>query len=266
MGQWENMRDAAKIATGAGLAVLLAWFAHGPVGKGAAFVDGLRQSAGIALAAQGITTLSADFSTHPLSRVATLNGAPDSASSSNAAAIVNAVPGVSFTRWANGPAANILLSDENDMVPHASIAPGNAVAPVSPPTVATAKPASPEVVSCQDGVNQAVRGRSLNFRSGSAWLNPESRRIIKDVAATLKSCKGMSVEVGGHTDGRGNEGVNKILSDERAKRVRDELIAQGATANAVTARGYGSGAPIRTGDTLNPANRRIAFTVTKGGA
>ncbi len=106
----------------------------------------------------------------------------------------------------------------------------------------------------------------MSFRSGSAWLNPQSNKMIDDVAAVLKRCRVYGIEIGGHTDGNGDEGVNRTMSQERANRVREALIAKGVPAGAVAARGYGSGRPIRPGNTLDPANRRISFTISRGGA
>jgi len=134
------------------------------------------------------------------------------------------------------------------------------------PKVASA-PATPLAANqCQRTIDTALAGRVMSFRSGSAWLNPQSNAMIADVAAALKRCGGYALEVGGHTDNNGNEGVNRAMSQERANRVRDALIAKGIPAGALKASGYGSARPLRTGNTLDPANRRITFTVTRGGA
>lgn len=259
------MKYAPKIAIGAGLAGLLGWFAHGPAGNGAAFVQDLRERASIALAARDVTDVSVDFQTQPLSRVAILNGSLTAVNKSNAAGIVGSVPGVSFARWAGhatppglppaaSPAAEpahattalpkpISLSSNATRTPDAT---------PKPPLASTAATSD-----CQSGIDKAVNGRVLSFRPGSAWLNPQSHRIIGDIAAVLKHCPGAAIEVGGYTDGSGSKAA-RAMSEERAKRVRDELIAQGAAANAVTARGHGAGSS-------GPASRRIAFTVVKGG-
>ncbi len=263
------MHDAIKIAIGAGATAALALLAHGPLGKGAAFVAMLQHRAGDALVAHGLSAQGLHFQTSPLSRAAILGDTLPDARRSEAAAIVNAVPGVAFTRWGDGTmaTAGAPISETEDAGPEPRFS-----APVaaevdndSAPHAPAEAEQSPEVARCQDGIDKAVAGRALLFRSGSAWLNPTSRRIIADVAATLKACPALMLEIGGHTDSRGSEAVNKAMSDERARRVRDELIAQGVSANAVTARGYGSAVPLQRNNPLAPANRRIAFTVTKGG-
>ncbi|MBT2186221.1 OmpA family protein [Sphingobium nicotianae] len=124
----------------------------------------------------------------------------------------------------------------------------------------------PSANPCQRSIDAALAGRVMSFRSGSAWLNPQSNKMIDDVAAVLKRCRAYGIEIGGHTDGAGDEGVNRSMSQERANRVRERLIARGVPASAVVAKGYGSSRPIRAGNTLDPANRRISFTISRGGA
>jgi OOP family OmpA-OmpF porin len=122
------------------------------------------------------------------------------------------------------------------------------------------------VGQCQQAVDDAVGGRVISFQPGSAWLNAKTRAIVKDVSATLKHCSGYALEVAGHTDNQGDEGINRIVSEERAKRVRDELVARGVSDKLLSARGYGSSRPVRAGQAGDPANRRITFTVSAGGA
>ncbi len=233
------MTDAARIAIGAGAAMLLGWVAHGPLGYGAAFVQDLRERAAIALATGGLPDVSVDFQTHPLSRVATLSGTSASAKRSMASEILRTVPGISNARW-------------ND-----SVAPDAHAAPAAE---------TPDVATCQKSIDKAVDGRALSFRSGSAWLNPQSHRIIRDVAAALRQCPGPVLEVAGHSGGGGREGVNREIAQERADRVRDDLLARGAPANRVVTKGYSASVPLQGHGQRDPANRRVTFTLVKGGS
>lgn len=233
------MNDAARIAIGAGGAILLGWVAHGPLGYGAAFVQDLRERAAIALATGGLPDVSVDFQTQPLSRVATLSGTSASAKRNMASEILRTVPGISRARW-------------ND-----SAAPDARAAPAAE---------TADVGTCQKTIDKAVGGRTVSFRSGSAWLNPQSRRIIRDVAAALKQCPGVILEVAGHSSGAGREAVNRDIAQERAKRVRDDLLAQGAQASTVVTKGYSARVPLQGHGQLDPANRRVTFTLVKGGS
>jgi outer membrane protein OmpA-like peptidoglycan-associated protein len=56
----------------------------------------------------------------------------------------------------------------------------------------------------------------------------------------------LKIEIGGHTDSRGNAQENLTLSTERAKTVHDFLISKGILANRLSYKGYGSSSPIIT--------------------
>jgi OOP family OmpA-OmpF porin len=260
------MNNAVKIAIGAGAAALLGWFAHGPIGMGAAFVSDLQRAAKAELAMRGISNVAVNFPADPLSRIAMLEGQPSGTDKNIANALVKSVPGIAFTQWVQAPGAGAAAEG---MAPAPEAHEAKKPAAVSLPSATAAVAAvshDPAVSSCQDRVDKVVNGRMMNFRSGSAWLNAQSQRIVADLAGAMKNCPGMVLEIGGHTDGSGDEAINRTLSDERARRVRDALIARGVSANAITAKGHGSSAPLHRDNKLDPANRRIAFTIAKGGA
>jgi len=228
------VQDRFKIAVGGGVAALLAIIAHGPLGMGAHFVAGLQHNADAALAEAGLSGVKVRFPSSPLSRTAIISGSAPGAEIRLAVAAVSGIKGV------------------------------GAVLTEAPPGVAEPQRASAD--ACQSSLNKAVAGRALSFRSGSAYLSPRSNRIIHDVATVLKACPTLHVEVAGHGNASGSAAINKAMSEERAKRVRDALIASGVPADALSAKGYGSSDPIKASDALSPANRRVVFTVSKKGA
>ena len=73
------------------------------------------------------------------------------------------------------------------------------------------------------------------------YATDKARAQIKNVGAILKSCPKIVLKIGGYTDFRGDEKMNKDLSDRRAKQVAKDLIAGGALASQIKeAVGYGS--------------------------
>lgn len=239
-----TMRDGLKIAIGAAGTAVLALVLHGPMGQGAAFQASLAPPAHGPMLAQGDQSVTAAIAPAPRNDLA-----PEPAPGE--AAPAEAMPPAPSPKVTPAPAAR--------PAPSASLAAQPASA-----AVAAADPAPPG--TCQHDVDVAVGGRVMSFQPGSAWLNPTSQAIIRDVAAALQRCEGYQVEIAGHTDGTGDVWVNRTMSQERASRVRDALVARGISASLVTAKGYGSSRPVRPGDLANPANRRITFTVTQGGA
>ena len=255
------MRDVLKILIGAGATVLVAAIAHGPMGRGAAFMAQLQGHARAALATGGLGDIQVKFPDSPYARVAHLSGDVPLVRQTDALRLLRTVPGSAGAIWDGEPGG---MADAGAPPPPAVNA-TNEVEPVPP--ASTQPPAQAAIARpgiCQNNVDKVLAGRVMSFRSGSAWLNPQSRRIIADVAAALKPCRGYALVVGGHTDANGSETVNGAMSQERADRVRDALVAQGIPAGAVTARGYGSSRPLTAGHAADPANRRISFTVTGG--
>jgi OOP family OmpA-OmpF porin len=292
------MHDGLKIMFGAGATALLAWGLHGPLGRGAAFIADMQIHARSALAAAGVTGVQVDYPDSPYARTATLSGDVPPIDQNRASDIMRGLNGGAGAVWAvtsataenaasppadsdaQNRAASLaqVMADMEAPLPDEPAAPAHRVtpAPAAKPTptplpkaisAPPAKPAPPLAANqCQRTIDSALAGRVMSFRSGSAWLNPQSNAMIADVAAALKRCGSYALEVGGHTDGNGTEGVNRAMSQERANRVREALIAKGIPAGTLMAKGYGSASPLRAGNMRDPANRRISFTVTRGGA
>ncbi|MEY3237511.1 MAG: hypothetical protein RI883_1612, partial [Bacteroidota bacterium] len=54
----------------------------------------------------------------------------------------------------------------------------------------------------------------------------------------------LSIEIGGHTDTRGDDKDNLKLSNDRAKAVYDYIIAKGIVAKRISYKGYGESKPV----------------------
>lgn len=99
----------------------------------------------------------------------------------------------------------------------------------------------------------------VTFESGKSTLLPASRPSLERVARALLASTKLNVEVAGHTDNLGNPTANLILSQRRADVVRLRLIQLGVPPEQMTARGYGSAAPLVPNNTTagRAANRRV---------
>ncbi|TGM37728.1 OmpA family protein [Leptospira biflexa] len=86
---------------------------------------------------------------------------------------------------------------------------------------------------------------------------------IATLAEALKTYPSIKVRVKGHTCFIGEMDENKILSDERAKFIYDELIKNGVNQSQLDYRGFGETAEIDTNQTESGRikNRRVDFTV-----
>ena len=78
------------------------------------------------------------------------------------------------------------------------------------------------------------------FDLNQSKLRENSKIELLEFVAFLKQNLKHKIELGGHTDSRGNSSDNLILSSERAKSVYDFLVSNGIDANRLSHKGYGS--------------------------
>lgn len=77
------------------------------------------------------------------------------------------------------------------------------------------------------------------FDLGKATLRPESSVELNKLKDYLVLNPTLKIELGGHTDTRGDAAENMTLSSNRAKAVYDYLIAQGIPTERLAYKGYG---------------------------
>ena len=107
---------------------------------------------------------------------------------------------------------------------------------------------------------KATFDSGLLFASSKAVLSTASKNDLAKFATMLKNNSGCQVDVYGHTDSTGNEGINQPLSNQRAQSVVDYLVSCGVPrsqfANVV---GKSSSQPVADNSTAagRQANRRV---------
>jgi outer membrane protein OmpA-like peptidoglycan-associated protein len=106
---------------------------------------------------------------------------------------------------------------------------------------------------------------SVYFRTNSAELLPDSRRVLDEVGQALLDRPESQIEIQGHTDSSGAAAYNLQLSERRAQAVFEYLVATypGLDRGRFTVRGYGESRPIASNDTADgrAMNRRVEFVV-----
>lgn len=107
---------------------------------------------------------------------------------------------------------------------------------------------------------------------GEDRIKPDGRAELKALAEQIGAIGSAFVTVIGHTDRIGSAESNLLLSQRRARTVRQLLIAEGVPAATIFAQGFGADEPVTTGcsDRLSPQaliaclapDRRVEVAVT----
>lgn len=136
---------------------------------------------------------------------------------------------------------------------------------VGVPDAAIALGEAPDAGACQTAYDTLLKGRVINFGSGSAVLAADSKPLLDALAAVAVRCDTYKVELGGHTDAQGDETANQALSERRAQSVADYLVSRSVPAAQLGVNGYGESQPLdATGSSEADAkNRRIEFKVAE---
>ena len=101
--------------------------------------------------------------------------------------------------------------------------------------------------------------RSILFNSGKATFQKQTDQVLQSMVAIFKEYPQANFSIEGHTDSDGSKSMNQSLSERRANAVRDYLIANGISADRLSAAGFGEENPIASNKTRagKKENRRV---------
>ncbi|MBP4139518.1 OmpA family protein [Flavobacterium geliluteum] len=89
-----------------------------------------------------------------------------------------------------------------------------------------------------------IKTNPIYFDYNMWYIRKESKVVLGRVVALMKKYPDMIIEIGSHTDSRGNAKFNEDLSQKRASSTRAFLIESGINAKRMIAKGYGESVPI----------------------
>ena len=111
-----------------------------------------------------------------------------------------------------------------------------------------------------------LHARFIQFDTNSAVIKPESESALDSIAQILASCRGIALEIAGHTDSDASDDYNNALSQRRVDAVLNALQQRDIDTSGFVAKGYGESQPIAPNDTAKgkARNRRVEFNVIEG--
>ena len=116
---------------------------------------------------------------------------------------------------------------------------------------------------------ESARGLIVNmsdvlFDTARHTLRPGAREKLARVAGIVLAHPGLYLEIEGHTDSVGTDSYNQNLSERRAESVRDYLVQQGISRDAISSHGFGETQPVASNDNAvgRQQNRRVELVVS----
>ncbi len=120
-----------------------------------------------------------------------------------------------------------------------------------------------------DELGELFDVKPIYYESNKFTLSQESKRDLDRVAIVLQDNKGLSVELGSHTDSKGSDETNLALSKNRAQAVYDYLVMRGVSKSRLTYQGYGEKKiknrcknGVNCSDAEHQKNRRTEYLVS----
>ena len=85
----------------------------------------------------------------------------------------------------------------------------------------------------------------IHFDFDKATIQADSKALLDDVAASLKSFPDWRLRIAGHTDASGDTTYNEALSKDRANAIKQALVERGVDASRLETLRRGSKAADR---------------------
>ena len=103
----------------------------------------------------------------------------------------------------------------------------------------------------------------VTFATNQSAIQPQFRTTLDQVAQTLASYEKTYIDVYGHTDSTGNDGINIPLSQNRARSVADYLATRGVQSARIATQGFGANQPVADNNSEigRQANRRVEIKI-----
>ncbi|MBD0778823.1 OmpA family protein [Maribacter sp. ANRC-HE7] len=123
----------------------------------------------------------------------------------------------------------------------------------------------------KQGIKDAITALGdVYFDFESSSLNASYRKKLDQLVVILKENPTVTILIGAHTDSRGAASYNLWLSEQRAERTKNYLVAQGITADRLQIEAFGEtqlvnecDGTVRCSEAKHRLNRRSEFEVVK---
>jgi len=120
---------------------------------------------------------------------------------------------------------------------------------------------------------QIIELEYINYNLDKADIRPDAAKIMDKLAAMMKEFPDLEIRLESHTDSRGSDEYNMLLSKKRARSAFDYLVSKGIDPNRMIYQGYGEtrllnncANGIDCSDAQHEVNRRSIVKLVRKGA
>jgi len=123
-----------------------------------------------------------------------------------------------------------------------------------------------EVIQTGKASSQALVLKNVFFETGKNDLESGSKAELDLLATILNDNPTIKIQINGHTDNVGDAAKNLLLSEKRAKAVKEYLSSMGVDAERLSFKGFGDTDPTASNDSPDgrQKNRRTDFIILTG--
>lgn len=119
-------------------------------------------------------------------------------------------------------------------------------------------------------LEKAIRLENIYYDFDKSNIRPDAAVELNKLVKIMKDNPTIWIELGSHTDSRGNDQYNQWLSQSRANSAVQYIIDQGIDKNRITAKGYGESMllnkcanGLKCSEAEHQLNRRTEFKIVK---
>ncbi|TKC08524.1 OmpA family protein [Pedobacter frigoris] len=119
-------------------------------------------------------------------------------------------------------------------------------------------------------LNKPIRLENIYYDFDKSNIRPDAAIELDKLVKIMQENPTMWIELGSHTDSRGNDQYNQWLSQSRANSAVQYIIDHGISKNRITAKGYGEsqllnrcGNGVKCSEADHQLNRRTEFKIVK---
>jgi len=115
----------------------------------------------------------------------------------------------------------------------------------------------------QNKIIELLSTKKINFVRNRARITRRGIRTLKEIIPILKDTPNIKIIVKGYTDAGGKRAINRWISSQRAKSVKNYLGSHGINPKDIEAKGFGEDDLLYEDNPYSPLNRRVEIEIKR---